>query len=81
MDKDSIILWLTLVMATIVVFVFAAAGLENAFTLPLLMIYGVIAVFVVLSIAGKAFSETNLACREEALGLLQVAFVHSLRSV
>ena len=72
MDLDDlypIILWLTLGVATLVVILFAFNSVDSAFALPVLMIFGVIDLFVVLTIAGKTFSKTSLSCRDEALGL------------
>ena len=68
-DIYPILLWLTLFVATLVVIVFAFTNVDSAFSLPVLMIFGVIDLFVVLTIAGKTFSKTNLSCRDEALGL------------
>jgi hypothetical protein len=48
---------------------FGAVNIQSAYALPLILIFGVIDVFIVLTIAGKIFVNIDYGCREEALGL------------
>jgi hypothetical protein len=70
-DVYAVVLLAILAVATVFLVALVAKPMENAYGLPLLMIFGVIDLFVVLAIAGQLFSKTNLACRDEALGLPQ----------
>jgi hypothetical protein len=66
----SILLWGSMGVAVIgIVLILLLPSNASAYGLPLLMIFGVIILLGSLTIAGKIFSETNLSCREEALGL------------
>ena len=72
MDEErnyQVILWVFLIISTLAIFCLSVANLPKDFSLPLIMIFGVIDVFIVLSVVGKSFSKTNLACKDEALGL------------
>jgi len=44
-------------------------NVNTAFALPLMLIFGVIDVFIVLTLAGKIFVDKDYGCRDEALGL------------
>ena len=71
---NSILLWGSLGVAIggilfILLLPIVAPGSTVAYGLPLLMIFGVIALLDALTISGMIFSETNLSCKDEALGL------------
>ena len=68
MSRDDILLWGIVGLSVLGLFAFLVQN-SAAYSLPLLMIFGVIAFTAVLTIAGRVFSRTNLSCRDEALGL------------
>ena len=68
-DLYPVLLWLFLTVSMFVLLMFFFYNPSNEIMLPALMIFGVIALLASLSFVGKVFSKTNLACKEEALGL------------
>jgi hypothetical protein len=67
LDRNETLLWGIVVIATIVL---AGVSFFNAiYSLPLLVVFGVIDLLAVLTIAGRVFMKSSLACKDEALGL------------
>jgi hypothetical protein len=70
---ETFFLYGTLGISSLLIFILAAFAKElsitSAIALPLVLIFGVIDVFIVLTLAGKIFVNTNYGCRDEALGL------------
>lgn len=69
----SFLFWAILIVSVIVVVflpvLYSLADTNITFIMVAVMIFGVIAFLAVLTLAGKVFIDTHLACKEEALGL------------
>ena len=70
---ESFFLYLVLGISSLVILALAIGyrdlNIDSAFALPLVLIFGVIDVFIVLTLAGKIFINTSYGCKDEALGL------------
>jgi hypothetical protein len=69
----TLVFWGILVMSALIIILlpllFGYLSINITFTMVALMIFGVIALLAVLTLAGKVYIDTDLACKEEALGL------------
>jgi hypothetical protein len=68
---NDLLLWLIIIISTIVLVLVPILGAEVDPTIGMvfIVIFGIIDLISVLSVSSKSYISTNLACKEEALGL------------
>jgi hypothetical protein len=71
LDSHILLIWGSLTIASIVLVLLPLLGnnIDPTYGFVLLVIFGIVSLLAVLTIAGSVYIKTSLACKEEALGL------------